>query len=118
MKKLRHTFKTTITTAQSMKFLASKKDPKRSFPDPYLYLVAVRDACGGAESLVLENVVHNASSELRTVIMAKDDRTRSDQLCQAQVVTTRAFASVAHVRRLIVINYKNTRTRRVKTNYH
>ena len=39
----------------------------------YLHLVAVSDACGGAESLVLDNVVQYASSELRTVMMAKYD---------------------------------------------
>ena len=47
-------------------------------------MVAVSDACGGAESLVLDNVVQYASSELRTIMMAKYDHTRTEYLCQAE----------------------------------
>ena len=47
-------------------------------------MVAVSDACGGAESLVLDNVVQYASSELRTIMMAKYDHTRTDYLRQAE----------------------------------
>lgn len=61
-----------------MKLLVSRKDPKRSWPEHYLYLVSVIDACGGTESLVLDSVLQYASSELRTVMMAKYGHTRTD----------------------------------------
>ena len=67
-----------------MKLLASKKDPKGSWTEHYLYLVAVSDACGGAESLVLDNVVQYASIELRTVMMAKYNHTRTEYVHQAE----------------------------------
>ena len=43
------TFKTTITAAQAMKLFTANKESKRSWPEHYLYLVAVSDAAGGAE---------------------------------------------------------------------
>ena len=82
MEKLQQTFKTTITPAQSKKFLTSKKDPKRSWPEHYLYFVAVSESCGGTRSLVLYNVVHYASSELRTAFMDKYEHPRTDYLRQ------------------------------------
>ncbi|GAB9471347.1 unnamed protein product, partial [Globisporangium polare] len=84
MERLHLTFKTTITSAQSTKLLTAKKDPKRSWPEHFLYLVAVSDATGGAEALVLENIVQYASLELRHVMMAKYDHNRIDFLCHAE----------------------------------
>ena len=48
MKLMLDTFKTTITAAQAMKLFVAKKEIKRSWPEHYLYLVAVSDAAGGA----------------------------------------------------------------------
>ena len=47
-------------------------------------MVAVSDACEGAKLIVLNNVVQYASSELRTVMMADYDFTRTDYLHQAE----------------------------------
>ena len=87
MEKLHQTFKKTITPAKSMKLLTSKKDPRKSWPEHYLYSVGVSD-CECAESLVLENVVQYTSSELRTVMMAKYDHTRTDYLRQAEELSS------------------------------
>ena len=46
--------------------------------------MAVSDACGGADAQVLENIVHYASTELHTVLMAKYDGSRPDYLAQAK----------------------------------
>ena len=70
-----------------MKLFTAKKDPKRSWPEHYLYSVAVSDACGGADAQVLDNIVHYASSELHTVLMAKYDGNRVDNLAQAEELT-------------------------------
>lgn len=67
LSRLHQMFKTSITPAQSMKLLTSRKEPGRSWPEHFLFLVAVSDACGGAASLVLNNIVQYASEELRTV---------------------------------------------------
>ena len=58
------TFKTSITAAQAMKLFTAKKDMKRSWPEHYLYLVAVSDASGGAKQQVLDNIVRYALPEL------------------------------------------------------
>ena len=77
-------FKTTITASQSMKLFTVKKDPKRSWPEHYLYLVAVSDVCGGADAQVLDNIVNYASTKLHTVLMAKYNGSRPDYLAQAE----------------------------------
>ena len=84
MKLFHHEFKTSITASQSRKLFTAKKDQNRSWPEHYLYLVAVSDACGGADAQVLDNIVHYASSELHTVLMAKYDGNRVDYLTQAE----------------------------------
>ena len=47
-------------------------------------MVSVSDACGSADAQVLGNIVHYASIELRTVLMAKYDGGRIDYLAQAE----------------------------------
>lgn len=78
------TFKTAITPAQSMNLLTSRKEASRSWPEHFLFLVAMSDACGGAASLVLNNIVQYVCEELRTVQMAKYDHARVDHLRQDQ----------------------------------
>ncbi|GMF42845.1 unnamed protein product [Phytophthora fragariaefolia] len=78
-------FRTNITPAQAMKLFTASKDIKRSWPEPYMYLVAVSEATGGsADYLVLNNIVRYASAELRTVLMAKVDQSRTDYLQHAE----------------------------------
>lgn len=84
MERLLQTYKTTITASQSTQLFTARKDPKRSWPEHYLYLVAVSDACGGADQQVLDNIVHYASTELSTVLVAKYDNSRVDYLRQAE----------------------------------
>uniref|UniRef100_M4C6P3 RxLR effector candidate protein n=1 Tax=Hyaloperonospora arabidopsidis (strain Emoy2) TaxID=559515 RepID=M4C6P3_HYAAE len=50
MGRLLHTLKTTITALQSMKLFTAKKDSKRSWPEDYLYMLAVNACGGGAEA--------------------------------------------------------------------
>uniref|UniRef100_A0AAV1UQE2 Uncharacterized protein n=1 Tax=Peronospora matthiolae TaxID=2874970 RepID=A0AAV1UQE2_9STRA len=44
MQRMLDTFQTTITAAQAMKLFTTRKEGKRSWPEHYLYLVAVSDA--------------------------------------------------------------------------
>ncbi|CAI5727522.1 unnamed protein product [Hyaloperonospora brassicae] len=54
-----------------MKLSSQRKDPKRSWPEHFLYLVAVGDARGGADELVLDNIVNFASAKLALVLKEK-----------------------------------------------
>ncbi|KAG2996003.1 hypothetical protein PC121_g20295 [Phytophthora cactorum] len=85
MEKMLEAFTTNLTPAQAMKLFTAPKDAKRTWPEYYMYLVAISEACGGgADYLVLNNVVHYAFADLRTVLMAKVDGTRQDYLQQAE----------------------------------
>ncbi|KAG2780885.1 hypothetical protein PC129_g8957 [Phytophthora cactorum] len=78
-------FKTNITPAQTMKLFTAPKDGRPKWPEHYLSLVAVSEACGGGvDYLVLNNIVQYASADLRTVLMAKVDAARTDYLQQAE----------------------------------
>ncbi|KAG2858894.1 hypothetical protein PC129_g7246 [Phytophthora cactorum] len=67
MEKILEAFKTNLTPAQAMKLFTAPKDAKRTWPEHYMYLVAISEACGGgADYLVLNNVVQYASADLRT----------------------------------------------------
>ena len=76
--------KTSITAAQAMKLFAQRKDSKRTWPEHFLYLVAVDDARGGADTLVLDNIVIHASADLDLVLKAKYDPNRTDILRHAE----------------------------------
>ena len=52
--------------------------------DHFLYLTAVSDACGGADTLVLDNIVHYADPHMRTTMLTKLYLHRNDPLRQAQ----------------------------------
>lgn len=85
MERMLEVYKTNITPAQAMKLFTAPKEGKRSWTEHYMYLVAVSEACGGgADYLVLNNIVQYASVELRTVLTAKVDETRTDYLQQAE----------------------------------
>ncbi|KAG3242697.1 hypothetical protein PI124_g12484 [Phytophthora idaei] len=78
-------FKTNITPAQTMKLFTAPKDGRLKWPEHYIYLVAVSEACGGGvDYLILNNIVQYASADLRTVLMAKVDAARTDYLQQAE----------------------------------
>uniref|UniRef100_A0AAV1UHJ8 Uncharacterized protein n=1 Tax=Peronospora matthiolae TaxID=2874970 RepID=A0AAV1UHJ8_9STRA len=84
MQRLLHTFATKITPAQRMKIFTATKSSKRSWTEHYLYLVAVSEACGGADNLVQDNIVHYADPNVRVSILARFSRTRIDYLQQAE----------------------------------
>ncbi|POM67044.1 LOW QUALITY PROTEIN: Putative retroelement [Phytophthora palmivora] len=85
MEKMLETFKTNITPAHAIQLFTAPKDPKRTWPEHYMYLVAVSEATGGGvDYLVLNNVVQYASADLRTVFMAKADSTRTGYLAHAE----------------------------------
>ena len=84
MEQLHLAFKTTIWESQAMKLFMAKKETQRTWAERFLYMVAVSDARGGLDSLVLDNIVHHASPELMNVMQAKYDPTRSDYLRHAE----------------------------------
>ena len=88
MQRLRQTFSTKITPAQRMNFFTAPKAVHRSWTDHFLYLKAVSDACGGADNLVLEKIVHYADPSARMMMLSQIDIHRMeflrqvDELCQ------------------------------------
>eukprot|EP00644_Phytophthora_capsici_P002198 jgi/Phyca11/114911/e_gw1.27.449.1 len=48
MERMLETFKTNITPAQAVKLFTAPKDPKRTWAEHYMYLVAVSEASGGS----------------------------------------------------------------------
>ena len=92
MEQLHLTFKTTITASQDMKLFVAKKEARRTWAEHFQYMVAVSDARGGADSLVLDNIVHHASPELMNVMRAKYKPTRVDVLRHAEELTHLAQA--------------------------
>uniref|UniRef100_A0AAV1UBX1 CCHC-type domain-containing protein n=1 Tax=Peronospora matthiolae TaxID=2874970 RepID=A0AAV1UBX1_9STRA len=71
MEQLLRTFKTSITASQAMKLFMAKKDARRTWAEHFLYMVAVSEARGGADSLVHNNIVHHASPELELAHFAQ-----------------------------------------------
>uniref|UniRef100_A0AAV1VGW9 CCHC-type domain-containing protein n=1 Tax=Peronospora matthiolae TaxID=2874970 RepID=A0AAV1VGW9_9STRA len=84
MEQLLRTFKTSITASQAMKLIMAKKDARRTWAEHFLYMVAVSEARGGSDSLVLDNIVHHASPELVNVMRSKYETTRLDYLRHAE----------------------------------
>ena len=53
MEKMLSTFQTQLTPAQSMKLFSARKSANRTWPEHYLYLLAIAEAVGGrADSLM------------------------------------------------------------------
>ena len=61
-----------------------KKEARNTWAEHFLYMVAVSDVRGGADSLVLDNIVHHASPKLINVMRAKYYPTRNDDLRHAE----------------------------------
>ena len=78
MQRLLHTFATKITPAQSMKIFVAPKNSKRSWTEHYLYLVAVSEACGGADNLFLENIVRYAEPAMKISMLLRLSLTRTE----------------------------------------
>ena len=56
-----------------MKLFTAAKSTQQSWTEHFLYLTAVSDACGGADNLVLDNIVHYADPTMRKTMLAKLD---------------------------------------------
>ncbi|KAG2790976.1 hypothetical protein PC129_g21386 [Phytophthora cactorum] len=84
MQRLLYTFATKITPTQSMKMFTAPKSAKRSWTEHYLYLVAVSEACGGADNLVLDNIVHYADPVMKVSMLSRLNLARTDYLRQAE----------------------------------
>uniref|UniRef100_A0AAV1UK35 Uncharacterized protein n=1 Tax=Peronospora matthiolae TaxID=2874970 RepID=A0AAV1UK35_9STRA len=84
MQRLLQTFTTKISPAQSMKLFTAPKASYRNRTDHIMYLTAVSDACGGADSLMLDNVVQYADPHMRTTMSSRLDIHRTDYLRQAE----------------------------------
>uniref|UniRef100_A0AAV1TQY3 CCHC-type domain-containing protein n=1 Tax=Peronospora matthiolae TaxID=2874970 RepID=A0AAV1TQY3_9STRA len=50
------TFKTTITASQAMNLFMAKKETRRTWAEHFLFMVAVSEARGGADLLVIDNI--------------------------------------------------------------
>ena len=112
--RLLHTLATKISPAQSMKIFTAPKSPKRSWTDHYLYLVAVSEACGGADNMVQDNIVHYADHSMRESMLERLNFTCIDYLRQAQELThftqsTEIELRGKHIGRDVVITVHNER---------
>ncbi|CAH0493182.1 unnamed protein product [Peronospora farinosa] len=63
-----------------------RKDPKCTRPKQFLYLVAVGDARGGADTLRVDNIVKHTSAKLSLVLKAKYYLNRIDHLRHAEEI--------------------------------
>ena len=84
MQRLLQTFTTKNTPAQIMKLFTAAKSPQCSWTEHYLYLTAVSDACGGADNVFLDNIVHYADTSMRTTMLTRLNLNRLDYLRQAE----------------------------------
>lgn len=84
MQKLLKTFNTNIPPAQSMKLFTAPMASHRSWKDHFMYLTAVSDACGGVDSLVLDNIFHYADPHMRMTMLSRLAMHRFDPLRQAE----------------------------------
>ncbi|DBA01373.1 TPA: hypothetical protein N0F65_001612, partial [Lagenidium giganteum] len=80
-------FNRQVNIAQAIKLFTARKDAKRSWQEHLLYLVAVGEAAGTSDELILDNIVQYASPELKPVLLAKYDARRPDHLQQAEELT-------------------------------
>ena len=62
----------------------AKKDARSTWAEHFLYMVDASEARGGADSLVPDNIVHQASPELMNVLRSKYEPTRVDYLRHAE----------------------------------
>lgn len=65
-----------------MKIFVGPKNSKRSWTEQYLYLVAVSEACGGADNLLLENIVRYAEPAMRISMLLRLSLTPTEKLRQ------------------------------------
>lgn len=80
MKRVLDVFKTNVTPEQAKKLIIAIKDVKRTWTRHYMYLVTIAKACSGtADYLVFNHIAQYASSDLRTVLMTKEDYTKNDK---------------------------------------
>uniref|UniRef100_M4BWJ9 Uncharacterized protein n=1 Tax=Hyaloperonospora arabidopsidis (strain Emoy2) TaxID=559515 RepID=M4BWJ9_HYAAE len=70
MQRLLHNFATKITSAQSMKMSTAAKSSRRICTEHYLYLVVISEARGGADNLVLDNIVYYADPAMRVSMLS------------------------------------------------
>ena len=84
MQRILQKFTTKMSPAQSMKRFTAPKASQRSWTDHFLYLTAVSDACGGADSLVLDNIAQYADPHMRTTMLSRLNIHRMDHLRQAE----------------------------------
>ena len=84
MQRLLQTYNTKLSPVQSMRLFTAAKASHRSWMDHFSYLTAVSDACGGADSLVLDKIVHYANPHIRTIMLTKLELPRNDLLRQAE----------------------------------
>ncbi|OWZ16109.1 Pol Polyprotein [Phytophthora megakarya] len=68
-----------------MALFVQPKESKRTWAEHFMYLVAISDASGGgADYMVFNNIVGYASEEMKLVLKAKVDNSRTDYVRQAE----------------------------------
>lgn len=84
MQILLHTFATKLTSAQSTTLFTAPKSSRRTRIDHYMYLVRVSEACGSADNLVQDYIVHYDDPAMRVSMLPILNLIRTDYLRQAE----------------------------------
>ncbi|CAH0475505.1 unnamed protein product [Peronospora belbahrii] len=86
MEKTLEAFKTSITPARAIVLFTQRKNPNRICPEHSMYLTAILEVCkNNGNYLVLGNIVqYAASKEMQTILLAKENHTRTDYLVQGE----------------------------------
>ena len=73
MQSLLQNLNTKILPAKSVRMFKTPRASHRSWMKLFLYLAAVSDVCGGADTLVLDNIVHYENSYMRSTMLSRLD---------------------------------------------
>lgn len=119
MQRMLHPFAIKITPVQSTKLFTATKSPKRSCTEHCLYLVAFNKACGGAENLVLEYIVHFTKPSIKGSMLTRLNLVRTHYLRQAEelIHSAQSVKIEMHGKKIgkdVVINLLNVRKKGVK----
>ena len=86
MEHLRRNYVVRFSQTQVDRLFTVRKDPKKSWGQHHLYLLAASEACGGRPDLVLENVAYHAATDpdLRILIRSRYQPDHPDPLRHAE----------------------------------
>jgi hypothetical protein len=92
MEQMLQAYRVRLTMEQALNLFQRPKPKTRSWREHYIYLTDFSHASGGHPELVLESIVKHASSDMRSMPMAKVNMESNDCLIQAERLSNIAQA--------------------------